>query len=64
MASVNPPRNMMVEILIVRYAPLVLPQPMNDLSDTDYLNYMPEFTREGDMTAKEHLASFYRFSEI
>jgi hypothetical protein len=64
MAGANPPRNMMAEILAARYAPLVLPQPMNALPATEYLKYMPQFTREGDMTAEEHLSSFYRFAEI
>jgi hypothetical protein len=64
MAGANPPRNRMAEILAARYAPLVLPQPMNALPATDYLKYMPQFTGEGDMTAEEHLSSFYRFAEI
>jgi ribonuclease HI len=64
MAGANPPRNRMAEILAARYAPLVLPQPMNALPATDYLKYMPQFTGEGDVTAEEHLASFYRFAEI
>jgi hypothetical protein len=37
---------------------------MNALPATDYLKYMPQFTGEGDMTAEEHLSSFYRFAEI
>ena len=64
MAGANPPRNMMVEILAARYAPLVLPQPMNSLPTTYYLKYMPHFTGEGDVTAEEHLSSVYRFAEI
>jgi len=51
MAGANPPRNNMAEILAARYTPLVLPQPMNALPATNYLNYMPQFTGEGDMTA-------------
>jgi hypothetical protein len=64
MVDGNPPRNMMVEILAARYAPLVLPQPMNSLPSRDYLKYMPQFIGEGDVTTKEHLSSFYRFAEI
>jgi hypothetical protein len=37
---------------------------MNALPATDYLKYMPQFTGEGDVTAEEHLSSFYRFAEI
>jgi hypothetical protein len=55
---------MMAEILAARYAPLVLPQPMNSLPTTYYLKYMPHFTGEGDVTAEEHLSYFYRFVEI
>jgi hypothetical protein len=41
MAGANLPRNMMDEILTTRYAPLVLRQPMNSLTTTDNLKYMP-----------------------
>jgi hypothetical protein len=41
MAVVNPPRNKMVEILVARYAPIVLVKPMNYLLAIDYLKYMP-----------------------
>jgi hypothetical protein len=37
---------------------------MNALPATDYLKYMPQFIGEGDMTAEEHISSFYRFAEI
>jgi hypothetical protein len=52
MVGANPPRNRMAEILAARYAPLVLPQPMNTLPTTKYLKYMPQFTGEGDVTAR------------
>jgi hypothetical protein len=64
MAGANPPRNRMAEILAARYAPMVLPQPMNALPTIDYLKYMPRFTGEGDVMVEEHLSSFYRFTEI
>ena len=53
----------MAEILAARYAPLVLPQPMNAILTKDYLKHMPQFIREGDITVEEHLSSFYRFVE-
>jgi hypothetical protein len=34
---------------------------MNSLPVGDYLKYMPKFTREEDITAEEHLASFYSY---
>jgi hypothetical protein len=46
MAGANPPRNRMDAIVAARYAPLVLPQPMNALPAGDYLKYMPKFTGE------------------
>jgi hypothetical protein len=64
MAGANPPRNMMDEILAARYAPMVLPYPMNSLPTTYNVKCMPQFIREGDVTVEEHLASFYRFAEI
>jgi ribonuclease HI/uncharacterized small protein (DUF1192 family) len=50
-------------IVAARYAPLVLPHPMNPLPAGDYLKYMPNFTGEGDITAEEHLASFYSYAD-
>jgi len=61
MASANPPRNRMDAIVATRYAPLVLPQPLNALPAGGYLKKLPKFTGEGDVTAKEHLASFYNY---
>jgi hypothetical protein len=50
-------------IVAARYAPLVLPHPMNPLPAGDYLKYMPKFTGEGDITAEEHLAAFYSYAD-
>jgi len=36
---------------------------MNLLPVGDYLKYMPKFTREGDVTAEEHLAAFYSYED-
>jgi hypothetical protein len=63
MPGANPPRNRMDAIVASRYAPLVLPQPMNSLPVGDYLKYMPKFTGEEDITAEEHLASFYSYDD-
>jgi len=62
MTSVNLPRNRMDVIVATRNAPLILPQPMNALRVEDYLNYMPKFTEEEDITAEEHLATFYSYA--
>jgi hypothetical protein len=63
MAGANPPPNRMDAIVAARYAPLVLPHPVNPLPAGDYLKYMPKFTGEGDITAEEHLAAFYSYAD-
>jgi hypothetical protein len=63
MAGANPPLNRMDAIVAARYAPLVLPQPMNPFPAGDYLKYMPKFTGEGDITAEEHLVAFYSYTD-
>jgi hypothetical protein len=63
MASVNPPPNRMDAIVATRYAPLILPQPLNPLPTGDYLKYMPKFSGEGDATVEEHLAAFYSYAD-
>jgi hypothetical protein len=61
MAGANPPRNKMDSIVATRYAPLVLPQPMNALLAGDYLKYIPKFTGEEDIIVEEHLVAFYSY---
>jgi hypothetical protein len=63
MVGANPPPNRMDAIVATRYAPLILPHPMNPLPTGDYLKYMPKFTGEGDITAEENLAAFYSYAD-
>jgi hypothetical protein len=63
MAGSNPPRNIMDTIVDARYAPLVLPQPMNALPVGDYLKYMPKFTGEEDIIVEENLVAFYIYED-
>jgi hypothetical protein len=63
MASANISRNRMDAIVATRYAPLILPQPINALPVGDYLKYILKFTGEEDITAKEHLADFYSYAD-
>jgi hypothetical protein len=63
MAGANLPRNRMDSIVADRYAPLVLPQPMNSLPARDYLKYMPKLTGEEDITTEEHRAAFYSYAD-
>jgi hypothetical protein len=63
MAGENPPMTRMEAIIAARYAPLVLPQPLNALPADGYLKKLPKFTGEGDITAEEHLEAFYSFTD-
>jgi hypothetical protein len=63
MAGANPPMTRMEAIIAARYAPLVLPQPLNALPADGYLKQLPKFTGEGNITAEEHLEAFYRFTD-
>jgi hypothetical protein len=49
--------------LVARYAPLVLPVPLHDLPE-NYMKSLPKFTREGDLTAQEHINFFDQFFDI
>ena len=53
----------MERILVARYAPLNLPNPLSAMPTGDYLKYMPKFTWEGDFTDEEHLEAFYNYAE-
>jgi hypothetical protein len=46
-----------------RYAPLVLLVPLHDLPE-NYMKSLPKFTREGDLTAQEHINFFDQFADI
>ena len=53
----------MERILVARYVPLILPNPLAGIPTKDYLKYIPKFTGEGYFTAKEHLEDFYSYAE-
>jgi hypothetical protein len=63
MAGENPPMTRMEAIIATRYAPLLLPQPLNALPADGYLKQLPKFTGEGDIAAEEHLEAFYSFTD-
>jgi hypothetical protein len=63
MAGANPPMTRMEAIIAARYAPLVLPQPLNALLVDGYLKQLPRFISEGDITAEENLEAFYGFTD-
>ena len=57
------PLTKMERILVDRYDPLNLPNPLSTMPTRDYLKYMPKFTGEGYFTAEEHLEAFYSYAE-
>jgi hypothetical protein len=63
MEGENPPMTIIEVIIAARYAPLVLPQPLNALPADGYLKKLPKFKSKGDITVEEHLGSFYTFTD-
>jgi hypothetical protein len=51
----------MEAIIVARYAPLLLPQPLNALPVDGYLKQLPKFIGKGDIAAEEHLEAFNSF---
>jgi hypothetical protein len=59
----QPPSRMEL-IMVARYAPLALPQPLNALPQGDYLKYLPKYIGEEDETsAEEYLDAFYGYAD-
>jgi hypothetical protein len=58
-----PPLTKMQQILVARYAPLILPNLVSAMLTRDYQKYMPKFTGEGDVSAEEHIEAFYSYAE-
>ena len=48
-------------IIAARYAPVVIHVGLHALPTTNYMKYLPRYNGEGDVTAEEHLVSFYSF---
>ena len=48
--------------LLKKYAPLALPQILNDMPQ-DYLKLLPRFTREANTSAQRHIENFYAFAK-
>jgi hypothetical protein len=53
----------MERIIVARYAPLVLPNPLNSMPTGDYQKYMPKFYGIEEVTAEEHLELFYSYAD-
>ena len=52
---------MMDRMLAVRYVPLVLPRPLNDLLGAYYQKNLPRFNGQGETTAEENLDAFLSY---
>ena len=63
MAAQNQPLDMMDRMVAARYAPLVLPQPLNALPGGDYQKYLPRFNGQGETTVEEHWDAFLSYAD-
>ena len=54
---------MMDRMVAYRYAPLVLPEPLNALPGGDYQKYLSRFNGQGETTAEEHWDAFLCYVE-
>ena len=57
------PQNRMAAMVAARYAPLVLPQPLNALPREDYKKYLSIFNGQGDVTAEEHWNTYLSYAD-
>ena len=58
------PLDMMDRMVAARYAPLVLPHPLNDLPRGYYQKYLPGFNGQGENTNEEHWDAFLSYADI
>ena len=54
--------DMMDRMVATRYAPLVLPQPLNALPGGDYHKYLPRFNGQEETTIEEHWDAFLSYA--
>ena len=57
------PHNRMAAMVAARYAPLVLPQPLNAPLGGDYQKYLPIFNGQGDVIAEEHWNTYLSYAD-
>ena len=62
MAAQQPPLDMMDRMVASRYAPLVLPHPLNALPRGYYQKYFPKFNGKGETTTEEHWDAFLSYA--
>ena len=63
MADQQPPLDMMDRMVAARYAPLVLPQPLNALPGGYYQKYLPRYNGQGETTVEEHWDAFLSYAD-
>ena len=51
----------MQAIVVSRYSPLVLSQPLNDFLRGDYFKYFPRFNGQSETSAEEHWNAYYSY---
>ena len=61
--AAHQPLDMMDRMVAARYAPLVLPQPLNSLPRWDYQKYLPRFNGQGETIAEEHWDAFLSYAD-
>ena len=49
--------------MAARYAPLVLPHPLNGIPRGDYQKYFPRFNGQGETTTEEHWDAFLSYAD-
>lgn len=62
MARLQAPTKM-ERIIATRYAPLVLPTPLNAMPTREHQKYRPRFTGTKGVTIEEHLESLYSYAD-
>ena len=60
---VGQPLDMMDRMVASRYAPLVIPQPLNAFPAGDYQKYSPRFNGQGETTVEEHWDAFLSYAD-
>ena len=63
MADQNQPLDMMDRMVAARYAPLVLPQPLNSLLGGDYQKYLARFNGQCETTVEGHWDAFLSYAD-
>ena len=61
--AVQQPLDMMDRMVATRYAPLILPQPLNALPGGYYQKYFPRLNGQGENTTEEHWDAFLSYGD-